>query len=76
MWIDERPFFVDLNGTNPCVPDQSRKTIKLSQGKHALRVAMDLNDGIAWGFFLRFKRLDVTRARIATGEYSQPVYST
>ena len=74
MWIDERPFFTDLNGTNPCVPDQSRKKCKLPKGKHILQVVMDLNGGLAWGFFLRFKRLDVTRSQIASETYTKPAY--
>ena len=75
IWIDDRPFFTDLDGINPCVQDESAKRIKLSKGLHSLRVAMDLNGGIAWGFFLRFKRRDVTRAQLTSGNYATPVYS-
>jgi len=75
MWIDEKPFIADLSGTNPCVPDQSRKKVRLSKGRHSLRVTMNLNDGLARGFFLRFKRCDVSRTLIASGEFAKPVYS-
>lgn len=65
LYIDEEPFFTDLKGTNPCIPDKCRKTVKLSAGRHFLRVAMDLNNGLAWGFFLRFRRLGISAARQA-----------
>ena len=74
LWIDDQPFFTDLNGINPCIPDESSKRIRLAAGLHTLRVAMDTNNGCAWGFFLRFKRLDVTRSQIASGHYARPVY--
>lgn len=75
LWIDGAPFFADLKGTNPCFPDESRKTAQLSAGAHSIRVAMDVNHGAAWGFFLRFIRKDVTQAQIKSGNYAKPGYS-
>lgn len=74
LWIDGAPFFDALDGINPCFPDEGRKTARLAKGDHELTVAMDLNGGAAWGFFLRFVRCDVTRKQIETGNYARPVY--
>ncbi|SDT95757.1 sialate O-acetylesterase [Verrucomicrobium sp. GAS474] len=75
LWIDGKPSFTDLKGTNPCVADESKKIVRLAKGRHTLHVAMDLNDGRAWGFFVRFRRIDLPPARILSGDYARPVYS-
>jgi hypothetical protein len=36
---------------------------------------MDLNEGRAWGFFLRLARKDVKKEQIRTGEFAKPAYS-
>ena len=74
IWVDGKPFFTDMAGINPCVPDKSRKSLSLSAATHTIQVGMDLNQGQAWGFFLRFIREDVTRAQILSGKYARPVY--
>ncbi|SDU02881.1 sialate O-acetylesterase [Verrucomicrobium sp. GAS474] len=74
LWIGDAPAFGDLAGINPCFPDKGRKEIVLAPGLHELTVAMDLNHGLAWGFYLRFRRLDVSAAQIASGQYSRPTY--
>jgi sialate O-acetylesterase len=74
LWVDGRRFFLNENGTNPAVPDSSRKPASLSAGRHEIRVAMDINSGAAWGFFLRFRRLDLSRKQIASRDYPQPDY--
>ena len=55
MWLDGRSFFCNAGGTNPCIADESGKTVKLSAGRHEVIVGMDINHGRAWGFFLRFR---------------------
>lgn len=75
IWLDGKPLFMDLKGTNPAIADASSKTVALAAGRHRIAVAMDLNDGRAWGFFLRFQRLDVTAAQIRSGNYAKPVYA-
>lgn len=72
VWLDHKPVFCDPNGTNPAVPDQSLIPVRLRAGKHKLSVAMDLNDGCAWGFFLRFNRTDLGRKRIESGKFTLP----
>jgi len=75
VWIDDQPVFCDPNGTNPAVPDQAIVPVRLRRGTHRVSVAMDLNKGCAWGFFLRFNRTDVTKARLAEGDCALPVCS-
>jgi len=74
LWLDGRRFFLNENGTNPAVPDSSRKPASLSVGRHEIRVAMDINGGAAWGFFLRFRRLDLSKKQIASRDYPHPEY--
>ncbi len=57
MWLDGKPFFHDPRGCNPCIADQSGKVAKLSAGNHEIVVAIDINYGQSWGFFLRFAKV-------------------
>jgi len=75
LWLDGKPFFTDIKGVNPCIPDKSRKVVELNRGSHDLRVGMDLNSGQAWGFFLRFRRKDVSPAKLRAGNFVKPTYS-
>lgn len=74
LWLDRKPFFTNMDGINPCFPDESGKVAALSAGTHTLMVGMDIHHGAAWGFFLRFVRRNLTPAQIKSGEYSKPVY--
>jgi len=74
LWIDGKPLFEDLEGTNPALVDEKRRTVPFSAGSHDLRIAMDINEGTAWGFFLRFRRKGLSRAEIVSGDYTKPAY--
>ena len=74
-WLDDRPVLDDLSATNPALLDKQVRPVFLREGKHRLAVAMDLNHGLAWGFYLRFSRPAVSRARILRGEFPVPVCS-
>lgn len=56
LWLDGKHFFANSYGTNPCLPDESAKPVTLNAGKHEWVVAMNLNHGRSWGFFLRFRK--------------------
>ena len=75
LWLDEKPFFIDMEGVNPCYADQSSRTAVLQPGTHDLHVGMDTNTGLAWGFFLRLARRDVTKAQVQSGDFAKPTYS-
>lgn len=74
LWVDKKRLFLDESGTNPAVADQSQCDLRLKAGRHKLRVAMDLVGGAAWGFFLRFERLGLSKKQIAEEAYSGPTY--
>jgi sialate O-acetylesterase len=74
IWIGGKPFFDDLGGNNPALADYQRRPIALKAGRHAVHVAMDVNEGKAWGFFLRFRRTDVSASQILDGSYARPAY--
>jgi len=75
LWLDGKPFFKNMAGTNPCFPDESAKTASLDAGSHDVHVGMDLSNGLAWGFYLRFARKDLTKEQIRSGEFVKPAYS-
>ncbi len=64
-----------MAGINPCIPDERMHKAKLAAGAHDICVGMDLNGGRAWGFFLRFERLDTTAAQRRSGNFVKPTYS-
>jgi sialate O-acetylesterase len=75
LWLDDSLFFEDLAGTNPAVVEKNRKTEDVSKGRHRITVGMDINNGLAWGFYLRFQRVDLTPAQVKAGGYAVPSYS-
>ncbi len=75
MWIGDEDFYNGIDGVNPCIPDEFSKTVTLPAGVHMLTVAMDLNHGVSWGFFLRMRRRDLSAADIRRGAFARPVYS-
>ncbi len=74
LWVGANRFYLDEKGVTPARPDSFRKATTLAAGRHDLRIAMDVNNGAAWGFFLRFRRLDITRKQIASRDYARPDY--
>ena len=74
LWLDGKPLFNALHGTNPCLPDEGSKTAALKAGSHRLTVAMDTNGGRAWGFFLRMRRVDLSAETLRSGVYAKPSY--
>jgi sialate O-acetylesterase len=75
MWMDGQPFYTDVGGINPCIADEFSKTATVAAGTHTLTVAMDLNRGASWGFFLRLCRRDLSAAEIRKGGFARPAYS-
>ena len=53
VFLDGVEVFADPNGTNPAVVDARRIPLRLPLGDHVLTVAMDTNDGKAWGIYAR-----------------------
>jgi sialate O-acetylesterase len=74
LWLDGKPFFVDMKGINPCFADESSRTSVLQPGTHDLTVGMDTNSGLAWGYFLRVARRDIRKAQVESGGFVKPVF--
>jgi hypothetical protein len=74
VWIDGEPFFADLDGANPCLPDKAEKPIALKKGAHDIHIGLDLMHGRTWGFYLRFARKDITPSQRGSGDYAKPIY--
>jgi sialate O-acetylesterase len=72
FWLDGESIFVDMAGINPALPDAKTKVLNLAKGKHELAVGMDLNGGLAWGFFLRFERRGLTKQQLKEKNYGMP----
>jgi hypothetical protein len=58
VWIDDHESHRDLSGKTPAAPDSSRFPLSLRAGRHKIAVVMAIDLGKAWGFYLRFRRLD------------------
>jgi Carbohydrate esterase, sialic acid-specific acetylesterase len=75
LWLNGKSFLDDLKGTNPCSADKTERKVALRAGTHRITIAMDLCEGRAWGFFLRFIRDDVSARQHEAKTYARPVYS-
>jgi hypothetical protein len=67
MWVDGKEVFHDPNGTNPAYPDMKAARFRAARGSHDVVVALGTNGGQAWGIYLRFQRLDVSRSQLRKG---------
>ena len=75
LWLNGKTVLDDLQGTNPCLPDKSARKVRLPAGAHRVTVAMDLNEGRSWGFFLRFVRVDVSARALKAGTFARPAFA-
>lgn len=67
IWMDGKLVYHDPNGINPAILDAHAIKFSAARGKHEVVVALGTNSGKAWGVFLRFERLDVSRAKLKAG---------
>ncbi|HEY3397643.1 MAG TPA: family 20 glycosylhydrolase [Armatimonadota bacterium] len=58
VWLDGRPAFTDLLGSNPARADEADVPWEATAGEHEVVIALDAADGNACGVFLRFQRQD------------------
>jgi len=71
-WMNGKEIYSDPKGTNPAIKDAKRVLIDAPAGKHELLFALDGNRGRAWGIFVRFERLNVSKSAIASGAFVVP----
>jgi sialate O-acetylesterase len=67
IWIGDRCIHSDMKGMNPAIPDLIKKPLSLKTRRYRIAVAMDSNNGLAWGYYLRFQRRDVTAKQLRGG---------
>lgn len=75
LWVDGKLLHQDFDRGYERLMGSGRKILTLTPGKHKVTVAMDINGGLAWGFALRFRRLDVSKAAIRANAYTGPSFS-
>jgi len=66
-WIDGREVFYDQLGSNPAHVDAAKVPFDATKGAHEILIALDSNQGSASGIFLRFERLDLSKAALEKG---------
>lgn len=66
-WIDGKESFFDPHGSTPARADEAKVPFDAAKGEHEILVALDSNQGNAYGIFLRFERLDLSRRDRAKG---------
>jgi len=73
-WVDGKQLIHDPNGINPATPEKSTVKFKAEAGEHEIIVALGTNHGAAWGIFLRFERLGLTKTQLVkgSGSYTMP----
>ena len=73
-WVDGKQLVHDPNGVNPATPEKSTVKFKAEAGEHEVIVALGTNRGAAWGIFLRFERLGLTKTQLVKGSgyYTMP----
>ena len=74
-WLGTKPVLRDLHGTNPARSDQRIVRVRLAAGRTRIAVLMALNQGRAWGFFLRASRPDARRADIQADRVLLPTFN-
>jgi predicted dehydrogenase len=55
IWLNGKPAAVYTDLTNPAVADRFTIPVSVRKGANDIVVAMDTNEGRAWGIFLRLK---------------------
>ena len=73
-WVNGKLLLQDPNGVNPATVEKGKAIFQAEAGTHELVVALGTNSGAAWGIFLRFERLDVTKRLLVKGpaHYTMP----
>jgi len=66
-WIDGKELFFDPGGANPANIDKAKVPFTAARGEHEILVALDSHGGQAWGIYLRFERLALSRRDLANG---------
>ncbi len=74
LFVDGDAIFHDPDGCNPAIPDSAAPEVVLEAGEHELSVALGSNGGLAWGIFLRLRRVDLATESSAPRQAVLPVF--
>jgi hypothetical protein len=69
-WVDGKLLIADPNGVNPATLEKGKARFQAAAGEHEVVVALGTNGGAAWGIFLRFERVGMTRKQLLKGPES------
>ena len=58
VWLDGEFLGESFVNSNPATPDTQQFPVALTPGRHTITVLLDRRGGRAYGFHLRFKRID------------------
>lgn len=74
-WLGGKEVLRDLHGTNPALPDARIARVRVGKGRTRIAVLMALNQGRAWGFFLRASLPDASQADIIAERVALPTFT-
>ena len=76
IWIDGKEIYYDPRGTNPALPCENVVEFAVSAGEHEMVISLGSNKGLAWGIYLRFERLDLSKRLLVKGpeSYAMPEF--
>ena len=74
VWVDGKLNFFDPEGINPAIADEKQVKFKAGRGRHEVLIALSSNFGKAWGIWLAFERLSVSKGLLkkGPGHYAMP----
>jgi len=76
IWVDGKEIYYDPRGTNPALPGEKVVEFSASAGEHEMVISLSSNKGLAWGIYLRFERLDLSKRLLVKGSdsYAMPEF--
>jgi sialate O-acetylesterase len=67
VWIDGEEKLHDPSGINPAIPDKTVIKFDAPAGRREILIALGSNNGAAWGVFLQFERLGLSKELLEKG---------
>jgi sialate O-acetylesterase len=63
-WVDGREIFCDSAGSNPATEEDAIARFRAGAGEHDAVIALETNNGLATGIFLRIERFGIPRKQL------------
>jgi sialate O-acetylesterase len=73
-WVDGREIFCDTAGSNPATEEDAIARFRAGTGEHDAVIALETNNGMARGIFLRIERFGIPRKQLCRepGNHQMP----